>query len=406
MKKLLILATMACAALVSCVKNEPAPSVTAQQEITFAPPVVGVATKGDIELPVVYPETGTFGVFARYYAPTGSESGAYTTYEEGAVYMDNVNVSSTKTEDITSWSAEGYYWPKNGGTLTFAAYSPFSIHTGTGTDQTAVTHTENGIQINNYTVDDKADVDVLFSERAYDKTASSEDDDSENVTDTDTYYGVDIEFKHALAAIAFKAKADDNLVPGSSGVNYTFKITKIELLKVNSNGSFNQGLTEKQQGATENPQTPEASDNDWESSTPKDYTAYTNSSGLLVGWDEDNSKYTGVVSTVTDGDDKNKYANLILMPQTLKHENDQEVSVKVTYDFRHTGMGVGTEDIKDNTAETTLVLSTEKTDNWLRGKRYVYTLILSLDKIELEPTVEDWTDVPGVSENVITVTPV
>lgn len=391
MKKLLILAAMASAALVSCVKNEPAPSVTDRQEITFAPPVVGVTTKGDIDLPTAYPNTESFGVFARYYTDK------YTSYNAGAVYMDNVKVSPTTSNSLTSWAADGYYWPKNNGTLTFAAYSPYSIHSGTADGTTSVTHTEKGIQISNYTVKaDAANVDVLFSERAYDKSASSEGDDNGDATDS--YYGVDIRFKHALAAIAFKAKAHEALVPGNTGVNYTFKITKIELLNVNSVGTFNQGLTEKTADAAENPSTPAATNSDWNSSTPIIYVAYENTDeGLLVGWDSTKSENTGTVSTVTEATGK-KYANLILLPQTLSHngENgaaDTEVKVKVTYDFKHSEMSSDAEYIKDNTAEASLVLDqTNKTDNWLRGKRYVYTLTLSLDKIELEPVMEDWVD--------------
>ncbi|MBQ7811694.1 MAG: fimbrillin family protein [Bacteroidales bacterium] len=396
MKKLLILAAMASAALVSCVKNEPAPSVTDRQEITFAPPVVGVTTKVDIELPTVYPNTETFGVFARYYTDK------YTLHNAGAVYMDNVEVSPTTNNDITAWAADGYYWPKNNGTLTFAAYSPYSIYQGT--DGTSVTHTENGIQISNYTVKaEAADVDVLFSERAYDKSASSEDDDAEDATDS--YYGVDIQFQHALAAIAFKAKAHDDLVPGSTGVNYTFKITKIELLNVNSVGTFNQGLIEAADNAdnADNPSTPVATNSDWNSSTPITYVAYENTDdGLLVGWNSAESKNTGIVSTITEATGK-KYANLILLPQTLFHKGENgpegtEVKVKVTYNFKHSKMSTDAEFIKDNTAEASLVLDqTNKTDNWLRGKRYVYTLTLSLDKIELEPVMEDWVDFDSVS---------
>ena len=63
MKKLFFFAAIASVAFASCVKNDPAPSVTEQHEITFAAPVVSPATKASVYYEgTTYPNTKTFNV--------------------------------------------------------------------------------------------------------------------------------------------------------------------------------------------------------------------------------------------------------------------------------------------------------------------------------------------------------
>lgn len=360
MKKLFFFAAMASVAFASCVKNDPAPSVTEQHEITFAAPVVATTTKAQVELLKKYHTTETFGVFALYYADK------FTGYNADAVYMTDVEAThgAYGTTD-GAWSTSGYYWPKNTGKLTFAAYSPY--------DQTNVkaSHDDSGIHFDDYVVTTAANVDLMFSDRAYNKT------ETDQGTNTDNYYGVELVFKHALSAVKFMANTTSQLATDG----YEFVIQKIELLNINNKGDFDQRLEAYVAVTNETPATPEAAVADWTLTTNEEnYTAYDNTTGISV-----NS--TTAVSTIA-ADATNKYANLILMPQTLSADNAAQI--KVTYKYRHNKMATGVY-VENNVVTTNL--SVAGCDTWLRGKRYVYTLTMDLDKIYFAPKIQDWDDV-------------
>ena len=373
MKKLFFIAAIAGAALVSCTKTELAPSVTEQQEITFATPVVGTPTK--VDLVSIYPDTQHFGVFALYYTAD------FNGFASGVNYMNNVEVANNAPagEDPDGgWTAAGYYWPKtSGSTLTFAAYSPYMA--------TGVSHSATGITFADYIVDAPANVDLLFSDRAYNKTKADQTGDTQP---NDKYYGVDIVFNHALSAILFKAKAADKLVGHIDGTpNYEFVITKIEVLNADNKGTFSQKLVDATDGST--PATPEASTTDWTTSGNVNYTAYTGS-GITVNSTNATSAY---------GTDIEGKADLILLPQSLA-----DVKVKVTYNLRHSNMEAGRY-ITGNVAEANLsydaIDDTKDVTSWLRGKRYIYTLTLDLDQIYFSPEMTGWTDVTVAGSQIL-----
>ena len=67
MKKFFMFAAMASVALVSCVKNETAPiAEEAQQEITFALPVLSPNLKSTNEIQNNFPTDVHIGVWSRY----------------------------------------------------------------------------------------------------------------------------------------------------------------------------------------------------------------------------------------------------------------------------------------------------------------------------------------------------
>lgn len=357
MKKLFFIAAIASVAFASCVKNDPASSVTEQHEITFAAPVVATTTKAQVELLKKYPTTETFGVFALYYAEK------FTGYDATAVYMTDVQAThGTYTGTDGAWSTAGYYWPKNGGKLTFAAYSPY--------DPTVkASHDDSGIHFDDYVVTTAANVDLMFSDRAYNKAETNQ------VTNTDNYYGVELVFNHALSAVKFMVNTTSQLATDG----YEFVIQKIELLNINNKGDFNQRLTAYAIG-NEEPATPVAAVADWTlADSELNYTAYDNATGITV-----NS--TTAVSTIA-ADATNKYANLILMPQSLSANNAAQI--RVTYKYRHSKMATD-EYVKNNVVTTNL--SVAGCETWLRGKRYVYTLTMDLDRIYFAPRIVDWDD--------------
>ena len=356
MKKIALIAAMSLAALVSCTKNETAPSVTDQQEITFASPIMSPATKAATEIADNFPTTKDFAVFAHYY-----ESG-YTTLTGGIQYMNNVKVTYGNTPGTHgSWGSNpAYYWPKVG-SLTFAAYAPYMA--------TGATYDATGIHFSDYQIADLAEnqVDLLFSERAYDQTSADQTDPNPY------YYGVQINFLHALSSIKFKVAMDPTLA--ASTLDYVFVVTKIDVLNAYSKGNFNQNLIDGP-----NNKTPDAASGDWtDYQTEADYVAYNNDTGITL---TDNN----VKETVT-GDNA---TNLILLPQKMKHESD-EVKVRVTYKMRHKEMEDGQ---YINTVSEVSLNSSASVKEWLRGKRYVYTLTLGLEEIRFAPKVEPWVEQP------------
>ena len=272
MKKIALLAAMSFAALAACTKNEPAPSVSEQQEITFASPIMSPATKAATEIADNFPTANDFAVFAHYY-----ESG-YTTLAEGIQYMNNVQVTYDTTPGTNgSWGSDpAYYWPK-GGSLTFAAYAPYMA--------TGATYDATGIHFSDYQIADLAgnQIDLLFSERAYDKVSTDQKDNN------DYYYGVQINFLHALSSIKFKVAMDPTLA--ASTLEYEFVVTDIDILNAYSQGDFNQKLTDGKDKTT-----PAAASGDWtDYQTEKNYVAYSDAEGISLT--DDTAKETVTADT-------------------------------------------------------------------------------------------------------------
>ena len=365
MKKIALIAAMSLAALASCTKNETAPSVTDQQEITFASPIMSPATKAATEIADNFPTENNFAVFAHYY-----ESG-YTTLAEGIQYMNNVQVTSGATPGTHgSWGSNpAYYWPKVG-SLTFAAYAPYMA--------TGATYDATGIHFTDYQIADLAEnqIDLLFSERAYDKVSTDQKDNNLY------YYGVQINFLHALSSIKFKVAMDPTLA--ASTLDYEFVVTKIDILNAYSQGDFNQNLTDGKDNVT-----PTAASGDWfDYQDETDYVAYNDATtGISLTDATAKETVTGLNAT-----------NLILLPQKMKHESATDVKVRVTYKMRHKYMNEG--EYITTVSEVSLDLS-DSVKEWLRGKRYVYTLTLGLEEIRFAPKVEAWeeqtvTDLPTI----------
>ena len=365
MKKIALLAVMSFAALAACTKNETAPSVTDQQEITFASPIMSPATKAATEIADNFPTTKDFAVFAHYY-----ESG-YTTLAEGVQYMNNVKVTYGATPGGTngSWGSNpAYYWPKVG-SLTFAAYAPYMA--------TGATYDATGIHFSDYQIADLAEnqIDLLFSERAYDKVSTYQKDNNLY------YYGVQINFLHALSSIKFKVAMDPTLA--ASTLDYEFVVTKIDVLNAYSQGNFNQKLADGK-----NEKTPVAASEDWtDYKNETNYVAYDDAEGISL-------TDATVKETVTGSN----ATNLILLPQKMKHESAADVKVQVTYKMRHKEMKA---EEYITTVNAVSLNSSASVNEWLRGKRYVYTLTLGLEEIRFAPKVEAWknqtvTDLPTI----------
>ncbi len=117
MKRILLFAAVAGAALASCVKNESESGMTASDsKISFEAPVVGTTTRAQAgEIGDKYPTEESFKVWGWYH------EGDYTTFEDDANgwknYMTDAdgNPIVVAYDNVNSWvPATDYFWPKTG----------------------------------------------------------------------------------------------------------------------------------------------------------------------------------------------------------------------------------------------------------------------------------------------------
>ena len=356
MKRILLFAAVAGAALASCVKNESESGMTASDsKISFEAPVVGTSTRAVTkygEIVGAYPTEESFKVWGWYhegdYTSFGDTDNGWKNYMTDATG----NPIAVEYDGTSSWdSATDYFWPKTG-KLTFAAYSPADA---AGT----YSHTANGLQIEDFTVAAVgAQYDLMYSDRAYNRTSST------NLYPTGTttpnpYTGVDIVFRHALSSIVFTVGTDADY----SKADNDFKIKSITIKNVYGAGEFNEGLTD---GTTDR--------------TPV-WTATGDANNEYVA-------FSGGFTVPENGKDRQEptgAADLILLPQSFATNNSAIVEIKYTY-------GTGASGEIENT-ETFQLNHATNVQAWEPNKRYTYNIIFGLDKIYFAPVVEAWDDV-------------
>ena len=183
MKKLFFMAVMAGVALAGCTKNEPAPSVDAQQEITFMTAPLTKAADA-------FSTANVFESWA-FYTPTNwatdqSTAVAYGNLSDKLIKWDGTN---NKWWNNVGVGAEVFYWPK-AGKLTFFSYSLNSANT----NDAVKCSTEKGIYVEDYNVNTNKNVDFLVADIAKDKTANES---------FASLNGVPTLFKHKLSNVVF-----------------------------------------------------------------------------------------------------------------------------------------------------------------------------------------------------------
>lgn len=356
MKRILLFAAVAGAALAGCVKNESESGMIASDsKISFEAPVVGTSTRAVTkygEIVGAYPTEENFKVWGWYHEGDYKGFGTSTNWKN---YMTDAsgNPIVVEYDGTSSWdSATDYFWPKNG-KLTFAAYSPADA---AGT----YTHTANGLQIADFTVAAVGkQYDLMYSDRAYNRISST--NLYAGTAASNTYKGVDIVFRHALSSIVFKVGTDADY----TNADNTFKIKSITIKNVYGAGNFTEGLTD---GTTT--RTPA-----WTvtGEANNDYVAF--SGDFTVP--NDGTTFEEPANTPAEPTD------LILLPQSL---NSDAPIIEIVYTYGTAASG----EIK-HTVEYKLNQTDEQA--WKPNKRYTYNIIFGLDKIYFAPVVEAWENV-------------
>ena len=353
MKKLFFIAAIASAALVSCTKNEVA-QVADQNEITFAAPIVAPATKASLDgtsFPTTY---GNFVVWGWYHEGdfNYTNSGSYFTYMSGVEveYKGSIN---DVTDGGGAWqTSTPYYWPKNG-KLTFDAYYPTTLPSGT-VKATA----KNGLMFKDYVTPAACadQVDVLVSDRAWNKTTSIDP------TGNDSYDGVDIVFNHIMSSINFTVSSVDTYVPGA------IKVKSIQV-KANGQGTFNQNVDGD---LSEHPL--------WNDITGvKTFDVYT-AADYDASYTVENaeSKIGTEAILIPQGFDPAK--TVITIQYYIKNGTEAPLLQTATFplsSYDASVEGVGTETI----------------NSWQMGRKYIYNIRFTLEEVYFAPSVVDWVEV-------------
>ena len=358
MKKLFFIAAIASAALVSCTKNELAPSVTAQEEISFAAPVVGAQTKVYGAIGATYDKTENFDVWSKW---NKTEITAWG----GTDYIVDKPVTHNNDTPGGWHFTPAYYWPADG-YLSFVALSPSM---STATKYTA----EKGFEITEWSqgATEATIVDLMYSNESLNNAKLEFNAEGEEISgDANSYKGVDITFNHALSYLVFKVKTKENY----SGTTQ-FQLTKITLSNICTTGDFQQ----KDGGALNSDPWTETTSNlgtyvafDHERVIPESDPAST------FGVIEFNSSLVAVPET--------SGKQIILLPQELK---DNQQKLTINYQISTDG---GTNWI-DQVQEIDLYDGSIK--NWEMGKKYTYTISISMTEIILDPAVAAWEEIAG-----------
>ncbi len=319
----------AAAALAACAKNEVTPVLSQENaEIAYnvAPKTKTLAANQEN-----FAQGNVFASWA-YYLPKDQ------TWAANSATSQPYIVNSTISHKDGTWKDQNksYYWPKDGGSLTFLAYSLNKGNlTLAGTDSHFNCTNTHGI---NGAIDLAANknTDFLVAEIAADKTAN------ENQY---VFNGVPTLFKHKLSRVACTVKK------AAAYADKKFELEEINFLNVATYGSYGQLPTEK-------------------------FTAGTATNDQI---------YTKAVQEITTTAAAVAAEDVVIyMPQTFA---DATAKIQVKYTVTTT---VGTGTVVENCVKEFSIK--DKFAEWAMGKKYTFNITFALNEITWDPAVEKWED--------------
>lgn len=342
----------------ACAKNEVIPVNSGEnQEITF-----NVAPKTKVDDAHGHKEFGKGNVFASwaYYLAPGTNWADKSDDPNNEKYPKEYISGATVSHNGTAWKAEkSYYWPKDGGKLTFFAYSLNKEnltlkggHSGFGCDHSFGISGAIDLQTNPNT-------DFLVADIAEDKTSNVQ---------THFTKGVPTLFKHRLSSVVFAIRT------GADYIDKKFELTNITLHNLYHYATYGQLPDEKF--------TPSSSGNE-------PYIPIYTSSPQPINFQDDFVNVTGV--------DKD-----IFIPQDFAKGSvataNAYIEVKYTITTKVGTNGDGTDKVVKEQVTKQIFLNpaegkgTKMFDKWEMGKKYTINLTFTLDEILWDPAVEDWAD--------------
>lgn len=381
MKTKVFLAAIAGILLAGCVKVEMGGSKDNEVKnlITFDSPVTSknVSTKANVHGEIT---DFTYGANVSYSYPREENFIIFAVKHDGdLVSWDSATKCLFDNDEleydsmVDSWAPKDedggyYYWP-DGNKLSFSAVSPADMETE-NTD-VEISYTSTGLSIQNFTVpaDPANHFDLMFSQRAANKTAA-------NMNHTaDAYSGIPLVFQHALSSIHFSVKKDLD-------VDEDVILKKITLKNAKNKGHFNENITEGSDAAAYVVGETGNVKPEWTvlSSTQEEYVSFEGSVIFPI-----EAQY--VSSLLVSNEDNSGTAHpLLVMPQDLS----DDVTIEITYT-------VGNAENKTKSIYLNQYPSGNPLTSWKLGYRYTYRLYYSKDTekadiISFGPTTADWAD--------------
>lgn len=350
----MFLAAVAAMVLAGCTKDE---SIVEQQEIGFQPLAYKASqTKANVITGATYgTDAPSFGLFA-YQLADGKTFD--TDKADAKLYIDNKEVSYESGNWRTNPKS---FWPLQG-SLTFVAYSPYSINQDVDYSINVVNGNAGNVAsansvltISNFEAGTTVQKDLMWSTHTEDKTANDTNYDADG-QNTTTYNGVPILFNHALCRIKITAKTAEDY---SGFATYNLKQIQVVGLKDN---------------ATLTVTNDEAVWSDALSTTLGDFDFY-----------KDNQLLTKDSEPVIYKNAETAGNGLLAIPQSL-----EGVTLKVTYtmtvdpDGNGSASAVVTETTKDVVLKTGTLIKLDQ------NKVYTLNLSISADEILYSPDVVAW----------------
>ena len=387
MKKYLIIAIAAIAAMAACTRNEindPRP----ESPIRFS--VINHLQQTKATAGLEYPTSVPFGSFAWWTA----DHWAGEATDQNFVFMSNQEVAYDETNK--EWApTTAFYWTKTG-YITFASYSPYvtdATKASKGFSAIPSYDVEKGFLFNDYTVVDGTNVDLMYSNLAADCTKSTNVNGADVTNDTNpegAFTGVPTVFNHALCQIGFEFRAIGRKNPNVSKIKIV--LNDVDIKNIDKKGSF-----------TQNP----ASGAKWSS----DHTVlaeydYAPSSAIELNLIENTAAN---VASTTNYTSLNK--TRILLPQELEADpadpatdpitttTDQKLVVNYTIMIEY--------ESAPNVWATEEVTSEVRLNNgtitaWRDNQNITYRISInpySTVPVTFDPAVVDWTDVYSTDVN-------
>lgn len=234
----------------------------------------------------------------------------------------------------TYWKTDhDYYWPTDGGSLTFFSYTPKSV---------SATITKDGVSVNSWDVVAKKGQVILVADIAKDKTKNES---------YAGFSGVPTLFRHKLSKVSFRVAKS---AYAEEGIDVSIK--SIKIVDIYTKGNYTRGGYENDAWSGWNGQ----------KTTSDPYVVYD----------------SGATPVVVDNTPVQKGEDMIMIPQMLSQNGSRHPRVIVEYK-------TSTEPI--TTAECFFV-ENFRSGQWAKGNHYTYTIYIGVGQypIEFDGSVSDW----------------
>lgn len=235
----------------------------------------------------------------------------------------------------TYWKTDhDYYWPTDGGSLTFFSYTPKSV---------GATITKDGVSVNSWDVVAKKGQVILVADIAKDKTKNES---------YAGFSGVPTLFRHKLSKVSFRVAKS---AYAEEGIDVSIK--SIKIVDIYTKGNYTRGGYENDAWSGWNGQ----------KTTSDPYVVYD----------------SGATPVVVDNTPVQKGEDMIMIPQMLSQDGSRHPRVIVEYK---------TSTEPDITTAECFFVENFRSGQWARGNHYTYTIYIGVGQypIEFDGSVSDW----------------